>query len=116
MSVMPRPSRSRNEEFSEDRAVPSIGVERIPFTNRDQLAFDNPMLAPDLLRFRVEIEGDTRLELVSLDGRHGVVLLDAPLRSGWHSVALPEGLRSGTYFVRMASAAGRTSALMVVMR
>jgi hypothetical protein len=113
-------ARIRSDHYDEMAAPPTrrpqSGVERIPFTNQDDLSFLSPMLPPDLLRFRVSRDGDTRMELVALDGRSGYVLLDAPLRAGWHSVALPDALQPGTYFVRLSSSAGRTSALVVVMR
>jgi hypothetical protein len=75
-----------------------------------------PMRSPDTLRFRLSEPGPVRLELSALSGRLGVILQDESLRAGWHAVALPESVPPGTYFVRMRTPAGRTTAMMVVTR
>ncbi len=91
-------------------------LERTPPRLRDELLFACPMRAPDTLRFRLAEEGPVRIELSALSGRHGVVLLDAPLRAGWHAAAFPETVPPGTYFVRMRTDTGRITAMMVVTR
>jgi len=82
----------------------------------DELVFSNPLRAPDTIRFRLAIGGPTRIELAALTGRHGVILLDAPLRAGWHSVALPGSIVPGTWFVRLRTVSGRITAMLVVTR
>jgi hypothetical protein len=83
---------------------------------REELRFENPMRAGDALRFRLALDGPVRLELVSISGREGWIVIDASLRPGWHSVALPEAVPPGTYFTRLRTRAGRESAMMVVAR
>jgi hypothetical protein len=84
--------------------------------HHDELLFSIPMRAPDTVRFRVAEPGPVRIELTALSGRHGTVLIDAPLRAGWHAAAFPESVSPGTYFVRMRTAVGRITAMMVVTR
>jgi hypothetical protein len=74
------------------------------------------MRAGDPIRFRLGLEGPVRLELVSLSGREGWLVIEASLRSGWHSAALPESIPPGTWFTRLRTHAGRESAMMVVAR
>jgi hypothetical protein len=74
------------------------------------------MRAGDPVRFRLGLEGPVRLELVSLSGREGWVMIEASLRPGWHSVPLPESIPPGTWFTRLRTRAGRESAMMVVAR
>ena len=83
---------------------------------REEVRFDNPMRAGDPLRFRLALDGPVRLELVSISGREGWVVIETSLRSGWHSVLLPEAVPPGTYFTRLRTRAGRESAMMVVAR
>ena len=91
-------------------------LERTPAVLQDELQFSIPMRSPDTVRFRLAEPGPVRIELSALSGRLGVILMDAPLRAGWHAAALPESVPPGTYFVRMRTAAGRTTAMMVVTR
>jgi hypothetical protein len=94
----------------------TIPVEPVTPVPSDELVFSNPLRAPDTIRFRLAIAGSTRIELTALTGRHGLILLDAPLRAGWHSVALPDSIVPGTWFVRLRTAAGRITAMLVVTR
>jgi len=96
--------------------VPKPALERTPPVHQDELQFSMPMRSPDSVRFRLSLAGPVRLELSALSGRLGVILMDAPLRAGWHAVAFPESVPPGTYFVRMRTVAGRTTAMMVVTR
>ncbi|MFI5371043.1 MAG: hypothetical protein ACHQ52_05740 [Candidatus Eisenbacteria bacterium] len=91
-------------------------VERTPAVHHDELLFSIPMRVPDTVRFRVAEPGVVRIELAALSGRLGAVLIDAPLRAGWHAAAFPESVPPGTYFVRMRTVVGRTTAMMVVTR
>jgi hypothetical protein len=96
------------------RTLPAL--ERTPAVLQDELQFSVPMRSPDTVRFRLSEAGPVRLELSALSGRLGMILLDASLRAGWHAAALPESVPPGTYFVRMRTMAGRTTAMMVVTR
>lgn len=87
-----------------------------PARERDALRFENPVRTGDALRFRLGADGPVRLELVSLSGREGWVVIDGSLRPGWHSITLPPGIPPGTYFVRLSTRSGRESAMMVVAR
>jgi hypothetical protein len=97
-----------------ERDTPAL--ERTPAVHQDELQFSIPMRSPDSVRFRLSVAGPVRLELSALSGRLGVILMDASLRAGWHATTLPESVPPGTYFVRMRTAAGRTTAMMVVTR
>jgi len=99
---------------TETRRAPAL--ECTPPVHGDELQFSMPMRSPDTVRFRLSEPGPARLELSALSGRLGLILLDATLRAGWHAVTLPESVPPGTYFVRMRTVAGRTTAMMVVTR
>lgn len=118
MPVSPRALERPDALAAEDMLAAGGGppIERTPPVLRDELLFSCPMRTPDTLRFRLAQPGPVRIELTALSGRHGAVLLDAPLRDGWHAAAFPESVPPGTYFVRMRTVSGRITAMMVVVR
>lgn len=103
-------------DFVRARGNAAAPVERTPFAEHDALSFINPMRPPGTVRVRLSLAGATRIELVASSGHTGLRLLDGRLCEGWHTLVLPEGIRPGTYFVRMETPSGRTTAMMVVTR
>lgn len=76
--------------------------EAVPKTFALEQSYPNPSTASATIRFALPEDADVRMELYDLLGRRVALLMDGPMRAGYHTYVLNgTSLASGTYFYRL---------------
>jgi len=77
----------------------------------------NPFNPSTSIRFNLQNEEQTRIEIYDLKGRRVAVLLDETVAAGEHSVVFrPENLASGVYLLTLQAGSFRASSRLLLLK
>lgn len=104
----------RREGSSSAGGGPASDLPPLPLLLR---ASPNPFNPATVLRFRLPAGGETRLDVLTAEGRLVATLLDADLDAGEHTAVFDaRGRASGVYVARLRSRAFQVTAKLLLLR